>query len=217
MIKVEVFLDILCPWCFVGRRRLKSAIDRFEGQVEVGYRAFELDANAPIHKGLKIDELLAKKYRVSIEQAREMNSRLAAIGDVEGISFNFEEMKSTNSFDALSMMRFLQERGFADQYLDKVMNGYFEAGALISDREYLLEVAGSLLEEDLGLGGEVFGEENYGAEVRKDEAYAQELGVTGVPFYLFESKYVITGAQEADTFLSALKRVEVLKAETSSN
>ncbi|MDA8277708.1 MAG: DsbA family oxidoreductase [Actinomycetota bacterium] len=217
MVNVEVFLDILCPWCFVGRRRLKSAIEGFDGQVNVSYRAFELDPNASIYKGLKIDELLAKKYRVSIEEARDMNGRLSTIGGVESIAFDFEEMKSTNSFDALSMMKFLQGKGFADQYLDAVMNGYFESGALISDRGYLLELANSLVGDDLSNGEEVFGEDKFGKEVRSDEEFARELGVTGVPFYLFESKYVITGAQESKTFLSALKRVAELKAETSSN
>ncbi|MDA8025736.1 MAG: DsbA family oxidoreductase [Actinomycetota bacterium] len=218
MVNVEVFLDILCPWCFVGRRRLKSAIEQFEGQVNVNYRAFELDANAPIHKGMKIDELLAKKYRVSIDQAREMNGRLSTIGDQEGIAFDFSEMKSTNSFDALSMMKFLQSKGFADQYLDRVMNGYFESGALISDRNYLIDLATLFVEDDESFSSDdIFGEENFGAEVRNDEAYANELGVTGVPFYLFESKYVISGAQESATFLSALRKVAELKAGTSSN
>ena len=163
MINVEVFLDILCPWCFVGRRRLKSAIERFDGDVNVIYRAFELDAHASIYSGHKIDELLARKYRVSIDQAREMNLRLSNIGVAEGIDFDFDAMKSTNSFDALSVMKFLQSKGYADQYLDEIMNGYFESGALISDREYLLKVVDSFVDEELDGGRGIFGEDNYGA------------------------------------------------------
>lgn len=206
--KIEIFADIVCPWCFVGRRRLDEALTYFDhsDDVVISYRSFELDPGAQLYSGASIVELISKKYNVTLEEARGFNENLLNIGVELGIDFDFEKMSPTNSFDAHRLVQLAIKNGLGEEMVESLMKGYFEDGALISDHEQLASMA-SRAGMDFSRVSEVLGSDEFAIEVRRDESFAASIGVSGVPFYLIEDKYAISGAQDTMTFVSAMTAV----------
>lgn len=207
--KIEVWSDFVCPFCYIGKRRLEEAIAQFPGkdQVEVEFKSFELDPNAQTYSGTGINEALAKKYGMSIEEAKRANEGIGSQAAGVGLTFNFDEMKPTNTFDAHRLAKFAATVGKEKEMTEKLLASYFTESKLISDHDVLVEIAqtaGIEKEETLAVLND---STKYANDVRIDEALAQQMGVTGVPFFVINQKYSISGAQPTETFRRALQQV----------
>ena len=202
--RIEIWSDIVCPWCYIGKRRLEAALSRFprRGEVEVIYRSFELDPGAPAASEKPLDQALAEKYGVGLAGARAMMARVAGVAAEEGLRYDFSIAKRGNSFDAHRLLHLAAERGRQAEMAERLFSAYFSEGAPISDRAALSRLAGEVgLDAEEGLAGGAYNE-----AVRADEERARALGITGVPFFLIDGRLGLSGAQPADAILSALTR-----------
>ncbi|MGJ7913005.1 DsbA family oxidoreductase [Neobacillus sp. LXY-1] len=207
--KIEVWSDFVCPFCYIGKRRLEMALEQFphKDQVEVEFKSFELDPNSPNYNGQNIHEVLAKKYGMSVEQAKQANKGVGQQAASVGLTFNFDDMKPTNTFDAHRLAKFAKAEGKEGAITEKLLFGYFSESKLVSDHETLANIA-----EEVGLDRqkalEVLQDETaYASDVRMDEALSQQYGISGVPFFIVNQKYAISGAQPLETFVGALQKV----------
>lgn len=208
-LRVDVWSDVACPWCYVGKRRLESALRDFPNadQVEVVWHAFELDPAAPKERDPSVShaERLAKKYGMSVAQAQKNSERLRDIGHGEGLRFDFEHIRSGSTFDAHRLIHLGRERGRQDAVKERFLKAYFEEGALMSDPGTLsrLAVEAGLDESEVG---DVLASDQFAEDVRADEAQARQLGITGVPCFVLDERYAVSGAQPAELLLSALQQ-----------
>jgi predicted DsbA family dithiol-disulfide isomerase len=206
--KIEVWSDFVCPFCYIGKRRLEKALEQFpqKDQVEVVFRSFELDPNAKKSYDMTIHEIIAKKYGITIEQAKKTNEDIAKQAEAVGLTFRFESMLPTNTFDAHRLDKYASEHGKMLEMTERLLKAYFTDSKHISDYAVLAELA-----SEIGLDREevkhVLESNRYSEEVRKDEEEAAQLGIRGVPFFVINSKYAISGAQPTEIFLQALEKV----------
>lgn len=207
--KIEVWSDYVCPFCYIGKRRLEDALNQFphRDQVEVEFKSFELDPNSPEYSGQNIHEVLAKKYGMSIDQAKQANQGVGQNAATVGLTFNFEDMKPTNTFDAHRLAKFAKTKCKEAFVSEKLLQAYFTEGKHIGSIEILADIA-----EAAGLEREevisILNDKNaYAHEVRLDESIAQQYGIQGVPYFVINSKYAISGAQPLETFKGALQKV----------
>lgn len=204
--QIEVWSDIICPWCYIGNVRLKKAIALFEkpDSVVVRTRSFELDELAPREPAPNLDRLAAK-YGVSRVQAMEMELRLAALAEEEGVPFALER-PSANSFDLHRMVWLAREFDLGEELFDRLQGLYFGQGVDVFDHAVLTrEAEGVGVPTDRVI--ELLASDEYADEVRTDETEAREIGVTGVPFAVLAGKWAIPGAVATDQFLAALQEI----------
>ncbi|HEO8421059.1 TPA: DsbA family oxidoreductase [Yersinia enterocolitica] len=207
--KIEVWSDFVCPFCYIGKRRLEIALEQFpfKDQVEVEFKSFELDPNAEAYSGKSIHEVLAGKYRMSIEEAKNANENVGNQAASTGLSYEFDNMKPTNTFDAHRLTKYAKTVGKEKELTEKLLQAYFTEGKLISDSQVLVEIGKSV-----GLGEaeqqKVLADAtSFANDVRIDEALASQIGVTGVPFFVINQKYSVSGAQPTETFKRVLEQV----------
>jgi predicted DsbA family dithiol-disulfide isomerase len=208
-VKVEIFSDVVCPWCAVGKRRFETAVRRFEhgDEIDVVWRSYELDPGAPARRDGDYVERLARKYGMSREQAVAANENLTARAAAEGLDFHFERARPGNTFNAHRLLHYAAEAGpgLQDALKERLFTAYFTEGAAIGEAETLVVLAAEVgLDPDVC--ADILAGDRYAAEVRTDEREALELGVTGVPFFVVDGKFGIPGAQDADTILATLER-----------
>ena len=205
--RIDVWSDIACPWCFLGKHRLDAALAHVGGDHEVVYRAFELNPGAPktYDDGLTHTERIARKFGASPEQIVTMHTRMRGLGDEVGIAFDFDRVKGGNTFDAHRVVRLGLERGVQPAVKERMLHAYFSDGEPIGDRDALVRIA-----TDAGLDAtevrELLAGDRLTDEVRADEAMAQELGITGVPFFVFAGKLAVSGAQPVEVLVQALSK-----------
>ncbi|RYZ01274.1 MAG: DsbA family oxidoreductase [Myxococcales bacterium] len=206
-LRVDVWSDIACPWCYVGKRRLERALRDFphaEG-VEVVWHSFELDPSAPKERDPQVShaERIAKKYGISVQQAQQNSDRLKDTARGEGLAFDFEHIRSGNMFDAHRLIHLGKARGKQGAVKERFFKAYLEDGVLLSDHAALLRLAVEAgLDE--GEAADVLASDQYAEEVRADEAQAHELGISGVPCFVLDGRYAVSGAQSPQILLSAL-------------
>jgi predicted DsbA family dithiol-disulfide isomerase len=206
-LRIDIWSDIACPWCYVGKRRLEAALERFpeRDEVEVVWHAFELDPSAPLERDRSVShaERLAKKYGMSVAQAQAQSARLTNIAKEDGLEFNFDRLRSGNTFDAHRLVHLAGERGLQDAVKERFLRAYMTEGEAIGDKQVLQRLA-----VEAGLDADevrhVLASDALAAEVRADEQEAQALGISGVPFFVFDGRLAVSGAQPADVFLGAL-------------
>jgi len=205
--RVEIWSDVVCPWCYIGKRRFEAALAKFEhaDDVEVTWRSFELDPNAPQVQTEPHAERLARKYGVSLAQVQAMDARLVGEAKKEGLNFHLAESKGGNTFDAHRLIHFAAESGRAGEMKERLMKAYFTEGVAIGERAELVRLA-----VEVGLGEDevkaVLAADQFADAVRDDEARAREFGISGVPFFAIDERYGISGAQPADVILGALQQ-----------
>ncbi|MBM7692103.1 protein disulfide-isomerase [Peribacillus deserti] len=207
--KIEVWSDFVCPFCYIGKRRLEEALAQFpnKDKVEVEFKSFELDPNAEKFAGKNIHQALAEKYGMTIEQARNANEGVGQQAASVGLAFNFDDMKPTNTFDAHRLAKFAKTQGKEAQITEKLLYAYFTESKDLGNLEVLADLASSAgLDRHETM--QVLEDKNaYSNDVRIDEAIAQQYGVTGVPFFVINQKYAISGAQPIETFVNAIQKV----------
>jgi predicted DsbA family dithiol-disulfide isomerase len=205
--KVEIWSDIACPWCYVGKRRFESALRQFEHapEVEVVWRSFELDQNAPRTHAESQDELLAKKYGMPVEKARAMNERMAGEGAKEGLDMRFDRVRVGNTFDAHRLVHLAAESGRAEAMKERLMRAYFTEGESVAEPDTLVRLG-----TEVGLDPErvrdVVAGDAFASDVRADEQRARTFGISGVPFFAIDERYGISGAQTPEVLVGALRR-----------
>jgi predicted DsbA family dithiol-disulfide isomerase len=205
---VDVWSDIACPWCYVGKRRLEAALGQFSKQrtVHVRWHSFELNPAAPRRiEGGRYAERLAKKYGSSVAEAEARIARLTELARADGIAMDFERITPGNTFDAHRVVHLAAELGRQDAMKERFLRGYLCEGEAIGEPEVLIRLA-----TEVGLEPErvraTLSSADFAREVRADEAQAQELGITGVPFFVLGGRYAVSGAQPAELLLRALQQ-----------
>ncbi len=205
---VEVWSDIACPWCWVGKRRLEAALAKFEHakDTKVIWKAFELDPSAPPQRTEDYVQRLADKYGRSRADAKTtLIDRMVETGKQEGLKFDFEAIKSGNTFLGHRLLHLGYERGLQDAVKERMFRGYFSEGAAIGVPEVAAKLA-----IDAGLDADevagVLNSNQFEDAVRKDLREAREIGVDGVPFFLFGRRYAVGGAQSPELLLRALQQ-----------
>ena len=209
LVELEVWSDIACPWCYVGKRRLEAALKRFphSAEVKLVWRAFELDPGAPRERPRDVShvEFIARKYGMSVAQAQKSTDHLLQLASAEGLSFDFVNIRSGNTFDAHRLVRLGLDRGRQDAVKERMLKAYFEQGELMSDHGTLVRLA-SEAGLDAAEATDVLAADTYAADVRADEARARELGITGVPCFVFDRQFAVSGAQSSEVMLNALSQ-----------
>lgn len=206
--KIEVFSDIACPFCYIGKRKLEEALQQFThaNQVEVIWKSYQLDPNALVYNGQDYYESLAAKFG-SIEQAKQMTANVAQQAKQIGLSFHFDTMKTTNTIHAHRLLQFAKTEGKAGVVKAELFQAHFTDGKDVANLEVL-----ALIAANAGLPASetkkvLEDPQSYHQEVIADIDEAKEFGVTGVPYFIFNRKYAISGAQPTETFLQALQKV----------
>jgi len=206
--RVEIWSDIACPWCYIGRRRFEKALAQFEhrGQVEIIWRSFQLDPNAPKAFPGSATEMLVQMKGISREQSEQMHAYVTQIAAQEGLDYRFDLTRPANSFDAHRLLHYARKNGLQNEMKERIQKAYFTEGLLVCDLDTLVKLAA-----EVGLDPEetrhaLEDSTAYAAEVKADIRHASRLGISGVPFFVFDEKYAISGAQPADLFLTALER-----------
>jgi predicted DsbA family dithiol-disulfide isomerase len=205
--KVEIWSDIACPWCYVGKRRFESALRQFEhaSEVEVVWRSFELDPDAPRSHAESQDEILAKKYGMPVERARAMNERMTGEAAKEGLDFHFDRVRVGNTFDAHRLVHLAAESGRAEAMKERLMRAYFTEGESVAEPDILVRL-GTEVGLDPARVREVVTSDAYASDVRADEQRARAFGISGVPFFAIDERYGVSGAQTPDVLLGALRQ-----------
>ena len=205
--KVEIWSDVACPWCFIGKRRFESALENFEhkDEVEVEWRSYQLDPTLPEHYDGTETEYLSEIKGMPQQQVRQMFEHVRAQAAGEGLAYDFDKIVVANSFMAHRFMHLTKEHGRMDAAKEALLSGHFEHGEDIGDIEYLVRT-GVVLGLDEAEVREALTGDKYAAEVRADIAEARALGVNGVPFFVLDRKYGISGAQPAEVFGRALQQ-----------
>jgi predicted DsbA family dithiol-disulfide isomerase len=206
-VNVEIWSDIACPWCYVGKRRFEAALERFEHRddVTVTWRSFELDPAAP--KELEGDraEHLAAKYGVTVERAREMEDSMAQTAAGDGLDFRFDQARSGNTFDAHRLVHLAATHGKQDAMKERLFAGYLSEGELVSDHATLARLAA-----DVGLPEDevaaTLASDRFADEVRDDEKTAGGLGIRGVPFFVVDRAMGASGAHPPEALLQLLEQ-----------
>lgn len=204
---IEIWSDVICPWCYIGKRRFETALSRFAQRdaVQVVWRSFELDPDAPRLRTGTLEENLSRKYGVSMAEAAAMNARVISVAREVGLEYRLEKAKPGNTFDAHRLLHLAAERDFGDQAAERVMHAYFCESMPVGERAALVRLAPEFgIPETEALA--MLGSNAYAEEVRSDEARAAQLGINGVPFFVFDGKLGVSGAQPVEVFAGALDR-----------
>jgi predicted DsbA family dithiol-disulfide isomerase len=205
--KVEIWSDVVCPWCYIGKRRFESALSQFSHRddVEVVWRSFELDPSAPARRTGDNAERLAAKYGMSLQEAIASQDRLTTLATLEGLDFRFDLAQSGNTFDAHRVLHLAAQHGVQGDLKERLFRAYFSDGEPIGDAETLVRLAA-----EVGLPTDeakaVLTSGTYTEAVRAEEREATELGITGVPFFVVDRRYGVSGAQPAEVLLGVLDR-----------
>ncbi len=207
--KVDIWSDVRCPFCYIGKRKFEAALAQYEHKdnVEVEWHSFELDPNAETLPELNSVDYLASKYGRPREWAEEMNQNVTLTAAEVGLQFNLEKSIVANSFDAHRLIQLAKTVGLGDEIEEQLFKAYFTNGADISNHATLMEIAAAAGLDKLSTET-MLKRTDFTDEVRFDEQTAQNIGVKGVPFFVFNQKLAVSGAQSPETFLAAMKQAE---------
>jgi len=204
--KVEVWSDIICPFCYIGKRKFEQALEKFPGKdkVRVEWKSFLLDPHMKGEQGKNIHETLAEKKGWTKEYAQRMNEHVAEMAKQVGLNFQFDKVKPANTFTAHRLTHLAAKYGLQDQLEEKLFHAYFTDGTDIGNTEALVELAieAGLKEQEVR---EVLSSDEFTDNVKANAYEAQQIGVRGVPFFVLDRKYAVSGAQPEEVFLSALE------------
>lgn len=201
---IDIWSDVVCPWCYIGRRRLQKALVNFpqRDEVTIRHRAFQLQPD--IDTVVPTTEHLATKYRIAPIQVKEMQANVCAIADGEGLCYNLDETLSGNTLDAHRLLLWAAEIGKQDELLEAMYSGYFEKSQSLFSHGDLLSIT-----DQIGIdhpsAQALLSSDNYHAQVLEDGELARQLGATGVPFYVVNMKFAISGAQPIESFTQTLQ------------
>ncbi len=204
--RIDVWSDVACPWCYVGKRNLDAALSELGLEAEIHWRAFELDPNAPATIDRSMAEVLSAKYGMSADEAKAASAQMTEAAAEAGLEYHLDRVQMGRSFDAHRLAKLADARGLGPEASERLFAAYFTEGEEISDIETLVRLGGEIgLPEDEVR--EALGSNAFAAEVRQDEAAAQDAGFTGVPTFVIDGRFAIPGAQPTDVMVRLLGRL----------
>jgi len=199
-VKVEIWSDIVCPWCYIGKRRFETALAEVDEPVEVEWHSFQLDPTFPTGKAIPVYDALAERFGGG--QVREMTERVTALAAVEGLHYDYDHAVMVNTFDAHRLTHHAKSQGLGGEMHERLMRAQLIEGQTLNDVDTLVRLA-----EEIGVEGAepVVTSDQYTSDVEADIREARLLGATGVPFFVLDRKYGVSGAQPAEVFAQALR------------
>jgi len=206
-VKVEIWSDVACPWCYIGKRRFERALEGFDGRgnVEVTWRSFQLDPTIPRGVRRNHDQSLADKLGATPEQVAAMNERVTTLAAAEGLDYHFERYVTVNTFDAHRVEHLAKAHGLGPEMHERLFRGQFVEGAVLDDPDTLVRLA-----MEVGVPGDearqVVESDAYVNDVTDDIREAGSLGINGVPFFVVDRRFGISGAQSSELIRSTLAR-----------
>lgn len=210
-LRVDIWSDIACPWCYIGKHRFQAGVAEFHRthpdiEIEVENHSYELAPDTPDHyEGSEIDFLTTHKG-MPRERVEEMLEQMTKMAELEGIEFNFDKLRHANTSRAHRVLHLAKSQGLQAEMLERLFRAYFGEGRSIADPDTLAELG-----EEIGLDADevrdAYNDDEYGEEVERDITRARMLGVNGVPYFLFEEKYAVSGAQSPEIFANVLEQV----------
>ncbi len=204
--KIEIWSDIACPWCYIGKRRFEDALDGFahKDDVDVQWRSFQLDPSLPDHFDGTETEYLSQMKGMPAAQVRQMFDHVTQQAAGVGLNYDFDSIVVANSFTAHRFLHFAKTHGLMSEAKERLLSGHFEKGRDIGDVDYLAEVG-----REIGLDPDevrrILATDEFSDDVRADISEARSLGANGVPFFVIDRKYGLSGAQPAEVFSQALE------------
>ena len=205
--EVKIWSDVRCPFCYIGKRKFEMALERFphKDKVKVVWQSFELDPNMKTNTAVSAIEHLSEAKGISKGQAEGMQQHVATIAQEIGLDFNSKNTIVANSFNAHRLIQFAKVKGLGNEVEEALFKAYFVEGKNIDEIKTLVETGVSIGLNESEVK-EIFSSDAYTKEVRKDEMQAQSIGINGVPFFVLNNKYAVSGAQSPDTFLEVLEQ-----------
>ncbi len=205
--KIEIWSDIRCPFCYIGKRKFEMALEKFEhkSDVEVEWKSFELDPNLVTQSDVNATSHLAHIKGISKERANEMQQYVKGVANQAGLDFHPDKAVVANSFNAHRLIQFAKTKGLGNEAEEALFKAHFTEGKNIDDKEALLQIATDI-SLDESETREVLASDAFEKEVKRDEMQAQSFGISGVPFFVLNNKYAVSGAQSPETFLQALNQ-----------
>ncbi|WP_405865587.1 MULTISPECIES: DsbA family oxidoreductase [unclassified Streptomyces] len=205
-LRVDVWSDVVCPWCYIGKRRLETAVDRFEhsDEVEVHWHSFQLDPSHPKGHRRPVFETLAQKTGAPVAQVRAMTRQVTELAAAEGLSYDLERAVSVNTIDAHRLSHLAAAHGLGGQMHERLLRAHLGEGEVVDDHDTLVRLGAEVGVPEEEIRRTLAGD-TYADAVRADFREGQRYGATGVPFFVLNRAYGLSGAQPADTFLSAMR------------
>lgn len=206
--KVEIWSDIVCPFCYIGKRKFENALAAFDKkeQVEIVWHSYQLDPDMIPVQGQSVDQYLAERKGVSPEKGKEMNDYMSNIAKEVGLEYNFDKAIISNTMNAHRLLHLAKTAGIQNEVKEKLFAAYYTDGKDVGDTETLVQVG-----ESAGLQADatrtMLQSNQYLKEVRIDQLRGEQLGVQGVPFFVFNNKYAVSGAQAPEVFTNVLEKV----------
>ena len=207
--KVEIWSDVVCPFCYIGKRKFEAALEQFESddEVEIEYKSFQLSPNTETNPNISTHEALANHKGISVEQAKQMGDQVTQVAAAVGLNFDYENAVVANTFNAHRLLYFAKIHGKQNELKERLLKAYFVQGENIDDSATLLKIA-----EEVGLdasqAGDLIASDELAMEVKADIQEAQSLSIHGVPFFVFNRKHGVSGAQDPTVFLQTLEKVK---------
>lgn len=219
--KVEIWSDVMCPFCYIGKRYFEKALEQFPDResLDIEWKSFQLDPTIPTttDKGLTITDYLSSRKGIPPQQLEQMNKHVVKMAEDVGLDYNLSSVLIANSFKTHRVIQLAKEKGLGDLAEEKLFYAYFTQNRDLGDDEVLLEIG-----QGIGLKGDeirtALTNDDYAYKVKRDIEEAQQIGVQGVPFFVFNRKYAVSGAQPAEAFLQTLeKSLKEWKSETEES
>ena len=207
--KIEIWSDYACPYCYIGERQLEKALESFSGEesIDISYKGFELDPSASYETTSDTRERISEKYHISLEQAQQMIDRITEYAKSVGLDYNYGTTRYTNTFDAHRIAKYAETKGKGIEISEKLLHAYFTENKQMSDHKVLTDIAIKIGLDKLEVEDILKGEElKFAEDVRNDEYEASRLGIHAVPFFVINEKYSISGAQPQEVFEQAIEK-----------
>mgnify|MGYP001555655770 FL=1 len=204
---IKIWSDVRCPFCYIGKRKFEMALEKFphKDKVKVEWQSFELDSNLKTNTAVSAIDHLSEAKGISKAQAEGMQEHVANIAKEVGLDFNSKNTVVANSFKAHRLIQLAKAKGLGNEVEEALFKTYFVEGKNIDDKETLLKI-GTSIGLDEGDVKAIFSSDAFVKEVRQDEKQAQSIGINGVPFFVLNNKYAVSGAQSPETFLDVLEQ-----------
>jgi predicted DsbA family dithiol-disulfide isomerase len=206
--KIEIWSDVVCPFCYIGKRRLEKALEGFAAKekVTLEWKSFQLDPELDNSEGLSVHAYLGKRKGGTTADGKRMNDAMAAMAKEVGLHYDFDNAIINNTLSAHRLLHFAKEKGLQNELKERIFKAYYTEGKDVADYDTLVQLAtGVGLPADEA--GKVLEENSYAGDVRQDQHQAYQIGVQGVPFFVFNNKYAVSGAQSSDVFAQVLEKV----------
>jgi len=210
-IKVDIWSDVQCPWCYIGKRRFEEGASRFDGEVEVEYHSFELAPDTPLDFEGNTFEFVSEHKGIPVAEVKRMLGQITEVATTVGLTFDYEHVHQTNTIRAHELLHFAKSKGLQLEMKERLLKAYFEEGRHVGHLDDLADLAAEVglerAEAIAALEGNVFL-----ADVKADVAQAQAYGIQGVPFFVIDGKYGVSGAQDPAAFVDVLEQASMARA-----